>query len=565
MKTLRNIVLVVLLLLVTSYFLFANTLIKSIAEKEMGKAHGAEVNIGDVDHSLFPATITLTDIQVTDPVTPSQNKVSIQSAFADVEIMPLLSKKLIANELVVDAVSFGQKRSEPGEVYRVPESSGFGFPTSEDIPSVDELLANSPLKTTKAVQDAQAAYAKHEVQLKAQYEALPDKSRIDYYKAEVEKLKNTDFKDPQSIATAKAKFDELKKQIKDDKQKIDAFRQTASAAKDDLSAASAALKTAPQEDYQLLQGLVAGDQAALSQVTQAVFGEKAAQYTQYLTLAIQTLAPMLSGETTDEPVEVDTSGIPNVWIKKARASVAFNGESIASEWQNITDQHALINAATTFSVEAAKGALWDAFSTSGEFKIDELGVDASQQWSLNGVNLEELAVSQSERLSAQVVSALLNSSGSLSVTDNQLSGGGNVDLAKLAIAATGTDDFTSAIADALDDLSALGLNIGLSGDLQNPSFSVKSDLDRQLVGAITASLTGEQQGKLAELRNKLNAKAADQLGDTNAALAQTLDWQQLANGDSATLEGLLETQLNSVIDDQKDKLLNKLKSRLGGE
>lgn len=567
MKTLRNSILIFLLVIIVGYFLFANSIIKSIAERAMTTAHGAEVNIGYVEHRLFPASIKLGEVQVTDPAAPNQNKVQFEQAFVEVELMPLLSAKLIAEELVVDGIAFGQPRTSPGEVLRQPDpNNGFGFPTVEDLPSVDELLANSPLKTTKAVEEAQAVYAKHGETLQQQYEALPSKEQIEQYKAEIEALKNTDYNNPKELLAAKEKFDELKTKILADKQTIDEFRATASAAQADFSGAAEMLKNAPAEDYELLQGLIAGDQAALSQVTQSLFGEKAAQYTQYLTLAVQTIAPMLSGDASAEPEAVveNLDGLPNVWIKKARASVAFEGESVVSEWHNITDQHSLVDAATTFTINAAKGSLWELFSTSGQFILDEQGIDAEQQWNIQGVNLDDLAISDSERITAQIVQALLTTTGNLTITDNQLSGGGEIDLAQLALSASGNDDFTAAIADAIDDISNLAMQVSFNGDIKNPGFTLSSDLDQQLIGAITTSLTGDQQGKLAELREKLNAQAADQLGATNLALAETVDWQALASGDASALEELLQAELNNVIDEQKNKLFDRLKDRIGG-
>ena len=59
----------VLLFLV--YFLFANTIIKSILESKLGESYGAEVNIDEFDHSLFPTTVTLKGIALTNPTKPT--------------------------------------------------------------------------------------------------------------------------------------------------------------------------------------------------------------------------------------------------------------------------------------------------------------------------------------------------------------------------------------------------------------------------------------------------------------------------------------------------------------
>ncbi|WP_164084649.1 TIGR03545 family protein [Alteromonas flava] len=567
MKTFRNALIGLLIVIIAGYFLFADWLIKTIAEEEIGKAYGAEVNIGAVSHSLFPTTITFSDIQLTDPIQPTTNKVAVQQAFADVEFGPLLSKKLIANEVNIDGVAFGTARASAGAVYRQPEPAGnFGFPSLEDVPSVDELLQNSPLKTTAAVTQAQQTVQKHEAILKEQFEALPSKARIDEYKAQIKALQAQDLKDPQAMLQAKNQFDQLKEQIRADKTQLESFTTAVQAAKEDLSAAKTALSQASKEDYQLLQGLVGGDQAALAQITQSLFGEKAAQYTQYITLAIQTLAPMLSGESAAEetPKEIPADGLPNVWIKQARASVLVNGESIASEWRNITDQHALVNGPTEFVIDAAQSALWQVFSTSGQFAVTADGVNAEQQWSIKGINLKDLNLSDSQRMSAQILSALATTTGQLSVINSQLDGTGSIDLAQLSMALTGSDDFTSAVASAMDDISALSMRLNLSGDLQSPNFSLRSDLDRQLMSAIATSFSQDETGKLAELRNKLEAKTADSLGDTSGLLSQLTGWQDQTAGQSATLNELLAAPLNNAVEKKKNELLDKLKGKLGG-
>ena len=63
--------------------------------------------------------------------------------------------------------------------------------------------------------------------------------------------------------------------------------------------------------------------------------------------------------------------------------------------------------------------------------------------------------------------------------------------------------------------------------------------------------------------NKLNSKISALQSDTQTELVSVESMLKAAQGDSSELEGLLKTQLNSVIDKQKDKLLDKLKSKFG--
>ena len=549
-------------LLFVVYFVFANSIIKAVLESKLGESYGAEVNIDDFDHSLFPTTVTITGISLTNPTKPSHNQVFVGTANADVELAPLLKDQVIVNNLNLLEVQFDTERASPGEVYRVPERSlsfdEIKAKAKDAVPSVDELLARNPLKTTAAVEQARATYETYGEGLKADYEALPDKSRIDYYKTQVEQLKNTDFKDPQALVQAKSAFDKLKEEMMADKAMISDFTEKASTAKTALSESVQALKNAPKEDYALLKGVIAGDQAALSQVTYFVFGDKAAEYTEYLMAAMQIVMPLIQGEEKSEA----PADIPSILVKEANVSVLWQNESITSKWNNITNVHEVFGNPTTFTIEAA-GNMLKEFTSSGEFWIDGNGVDASQVWQLAGVNMQNIPFSGNEALNAVLKTALMKTNGSMKVTDNMLSGTGEVDLQQLVMEATGTSDITSAIASALQTLTSLNMTMLLDGTLSNPGFNLKSDLDNKLAKAALGQLTASQQDKLDELNSKLNSMISNQQSLLTGELVDVNIMISAAQGDSAALQELLQAQLNNVVEQQKNKLFDKLKSKLG--
>lgn len=544
------------------YFLFANTIIKAILESQLGESYGAEVNIDEFDHSLFPTTVTLKGIALTNPNKPSNNQVFVGEAHADVALAPLLKDEVIVNNLNLLEVQFDTKRPSVGEVYRVPERSlsfdEIKSKAEDAVPTVDELLARNPLKTTEAIKQAKATYDTYGAGLKDDYKTLPDKSRIAYYKTQVEQLKETDYKDPQALVQAKAAFDKLKEEIQADRARISAFTEKATNAKAALSASAEALKNAPKEDYALLQGVIAGDQAALSQVTYFVFGDKAAEYTEYLMAAMQIVMPLIQGEEKSET----PADVPSILVKEANVSVLWQNEAITSKWNNITNVHEVFGNPTTFTIEAA-GDLLKSFTSNGEFWIDESGVDASQIWQLAGVNMSDVSFSGSDALDAVLKSALMKTSGSMKVTDNVLSGGGEVDLQQLVMEATGSSDITSAIAKALQGMNSLNMTMLLDGTLSNPGFSLKSDLDNQLAQAALSQLTDSQQGKLDELNSKLSDMVGSQQSLLSGELVDVNSMLSAAQGDSAALQELLQAQIGNVVEQQKNKLLDKLKGKFG--
>ena len=560
----RYIPLVVLLLVAVGYWLFANTIIKSILEDQLSQSYGAEVNIGSFNHSLFPTTVTIEDIQLTNPTAPMRNQVVVGKAFGDVALMPLLSKEVIVNKLQLLDVEFDQPRNSEGKVLRQPTQSltfdEIKQKAKEAIPTVDELIERNPLMTTAAVAQAKQTYETYSEELKTSYQALPDKSRIEEYKTQVEALKEMDFKNPQALVEAQSKLKTLKEQISADRALITDFTDNAKNARTALSDSLQQLKAAPKQDYQLMKGIIAGDEAAMQQVTQLVFGDKAAEYTQYLMSAVQIVLPLIHGEpqTDDTPA----TELPAILVKEAEVAVRYKDETIGSVWKNITNTHPVFGEPTTFTISAA-GELLKQFESSGQFWIDEKGVDASQQWSLAGVNLANVPMVNSEKLSAALEKALVTTSGQFSINDNLLNGSGDIDLASLVIEAAGTNKLTTAIANALNQLKTLDMKLNLSGTLSNPDFAISSDLDNKLAQAAISELTASQQDKLDEVMLRLNGMVGGVQSETQGQLVNVESMLSAAQGDSSQLESLLKTQLNNVIDQQKNKLFDKLKSKLG--
>ncbi|MDB2331413.1 TIGR03545 family protein [Alteromonas sp.] len=548
--------------LIAVYFLFANTIIKAVLTSKLGESYGAEVNIDTLDHSLFPTTVTLKGIALTNPTKPTHNQVFVGEAYADVALMPLLSDQVVVNNLDLLKVQFDTQRSAPGDVYRVPERS-LSFDEIKDkakdaVPTVDELLARNPLKTTAAVTEAKQAYERYSSSLKQDYASLPDKNRIDYYKTQIAQLKETDYRDPQALLQAKSALTGLKEEISADKALISTFSEKATEAKDALSASVQALKQAPKADYDLLKGVIAGDQAALSQVTYFVFGDKAAEYTEYLMSAMQIVMPLLQGDSTsDAPAD-----IPSILVKETNVSVLWQNETIESTWNNITNTHSVFGKPTTFTIDAA-GDLLKSFTSSGEFWIDENGVDAKQIWSLAGVTMSNINFEGNESLEAIMKSALMATNGSMNITNNQLNGSGEVDLKQLVMEASGNTEITQAIANALQSLTDLSMTMLLDGSLANPGFKLKSDLDNKLAQAALGQLTASQQDKLDELNSKLNAMIAGEQSALSGQLVDVNSMLSAAQGDSDALKQLLETQLSSVVEQQKNKLFDKLKGKFG--
>ncbi|WP_338520076.1 hypothetical protein [Alteromonas gracilis] len=103
----------------------------------------------------------------------------------------------------------------------------------------------------------------------------------------------------------------------------------------------------------------------------------------------------------------------------------------------------------------------------------------------------------------------------------------------------------------------------LDGTLSNPGFNIKSDLDNQLAQAALSQLTDSQKGKLDELNNKLNSMIGNQQSLLSGELVDVNSMLSAAQGDNAALQELLQAKLDNVVEQQKNKLLDKLKGKFG--
>ncbi|MCW8091883.1 TIGR03545 family protein [Alteromonas sp. ASW11-130] len=553
----------ILLIIIIGYWLFANPIIKWILEDKISEAYGAEVNIGQVNHSLIPVTATLYEIQLTDHAKPNQNKVQIGEASADVEVLPLFSDQVVLSKLNLLDVKFAQPRQFAGAVIRPPEESvsfkDIKADAKEAIPTIDELMARSELKSTQAAARAEKRYQQYNDSLKENYQALPDKARINQYEEQIEKLKNADYKSPQAFAKAKQTLDKIKQNIKQDRARISAFTEEAKEARKALKSSLSDLKQAPVQDYDLLKGAFTGDQAAMQRISHMVFGDKAEQMTEYLTSATQIILPLLKDDKKDQNTQAD---IPSVWVKEAYVSVEFLEQRLASEWKNITNTHPLVGEPTTYSI-SANGTKFKQFESNGQFWLDDEGVDAQQQWTLEGINLSGIPFLKTEKLSALLKSAMLASSGHFKVQNNAVSGDSTVNLSELAMQAEGKNQLTTSIANVLQQLDQLKLNLEFSGQVDNPSFNISSDLDNRFAQLALTELTLSQQDKLDELKQKLTAMVSGDQKQINKSLKDINTMLETAKGNTDNLQELLQAQLADLVDKQKSKLFDKLKDKLG--
>jgi len=78
---------------------------------------GAEVNVAEVNASLFKGSIEIKGMQITDPDRPARNVVAVDNLTGDLSIRDLLAKRLVIDKVLVSTVDTNVPRESPGKVF----------------------------------------------------------------------------------------------------------------------------------------------------------------------------------------------------------------------------------------------------------------------------------------------------------------------------------------------------------------------------------------------------------------------------------------------------------------
>ncbi|WP_045858495.1 TIGR03545 family protein [Teredinibacter purpureus] len=563
------------ILLVTHFFM--DSWIRTGFEMVASDTVGAEVNVGRVEHSYRPFGVTLVGLQITDIDKPTHNKVQVESIAATIDLWPLLMNKVIVEQLTVAKLEFDVKRVSVGAVFRESavrtskEDDNDTIGLGVEIPSVDTLLASASLKTPTAQQALEDSYHAHDQELRQRYNDLPDEKVLEHYEEKIKAITERDYGTPADFLTAQEELSALKKELEVEKKKLSVFKNSASLASKDIGVKIAGLKAASEDDYDNLKGMLAGDLAGLSEITALLFGEQAKAWSKRLFSAYNIIVPMLeSKKAQDLDVErasgrwvefSETGPLPDFLIKKAHFSAVWEGQGFDSTWQDITTEHDVLGRATTFNVASLNTQKWKSLSLDGDFWLAASGLKANQKWAVEEIVLNELSLFADNALTGELKQANLNSVGDLSIRDGEMLGVGNIDLIDLVLKMEGRNTFTSNVATMLNELKNIRMEAGVTGDFQNPVFSLASDLDKQLQKSLASGVGAEGQERLIELQKKLGLMGSDTVDAGNGKLGDWRQWQDIANGKTESIQGMLNAKLEDQIDKQKSRLEDELKKR----
>jgi uncharacterized protein (TIGR03545 family) len=581
---------VVIALIMTFIYFFADALVKKGIEKSGEWYLGAEVNVENVEIMYAPLTLNIEGFQATDPEKPTHNLVSFSQASAGVDVWQYLFGKLYISDLTVAELRIDQPRLSVGQVFTLidpnAENGNKGADNSVlpgldvSLPTVDELLNNSDLLTVKQGKVLEQSYQIEKKKLQGIYETLPNKDRLADYKKQVEALTNIKINSLADLEKLNKDFTALKAQFDADQAIVKQAKEQVSNSKALLTKQTLALKEAPSADWKIIESKYQLDTVEGADFAHLLFGEQAREYFGYADAVYKKIAPLIKSSKVDKQAEKTTSEgryihfnddtpLPDVLIEQANFSLILPQGEFAISGKELTHQHWVRGNNSVVNVESDNVQGSGKLALALYFSLDKQRIlSGNGIWKLSEVDLNAVSLQQSSAFTLQLDSGLLSGNGTFSLLDDQLDSENNLNLDNTQYSGAGTSHLSTLFIDTVQSLKTLSLTITAKGKMTAPKLSISSPLDKQLKNSMVKQVSNKLTSFKTDVKAGLNTKLSKALGMSNDEAQSLVDVEGLISQTDQALDNLINSDVvkakkKEFEDKQKKKLEDKVKKKLG--
>jgi len=521
--------------------------VKYLIEEAGTEAVGAKVELDAADLSLFPAGLTLSRLQVTDPNAPMTNAVEIANVNMGLDGLNLLRRKVIVEEMALEGVRLGTPRATSGATREVSpqqeeESGMFSIDLpSLDVPNVKNILEQEDLETIRLIESLKTDLKQEKETWESRLKELPGKAQLAEYKKRVKNLKKAKKGGLEGILGGVEEVQSLKQDIE---QEIASLKGAKKEFEDKVALLRTRfnqIKTAPQRDIQHLKAKYNLSPQGLANMSQALLGKQIGSWVRQGAAWYERAKPFLEGAQAlggseagpefqkplrGKGVDVhfkEEHPLPDFLIRATKVSVSLDVGDLAGTVHNITTDQPTLGHPTTFAFSgdqlkgvksvALEGALNHVVPTDSK---DQLTVQAK------GYELTNLVLSKDAKWPVALTSGLGDMEMNAELKGQALTANGSGNLRDLHLSAGkegDTNPLTKALSSAVTDISQLSLQADVKGTLEQHDVTLSSDLDRILQNA-AGKMVNELAAKFgAELQSAISAKIAKPMQDLKSNLS----------------------------------------------
>ncbi|GJL62806.1 MAG: hypothetical protein NPIRA04_14600 [Nitrospirales bacterium] len=489
MKWSLGFVFILTVLLVVFWIFVVDVIVENIIEAKGTEIVGAIVELDEADLSVFPSGLTLTRLQVTNPDKPMTNAVDIARMAMGLDVLPLLWRQVIIDEMAVEGVRFGTERSASGAIRNAPISepaeSAFALSLPAlKIPNVKEILEKEDLETMRLI-EALKSDIQHERDIwEERLKQLPGKEQVQKYKQRVKQVKKSAKGGIGGVLSGVEEVQSLKTEIETDVRQVKDAKKEFEEKITLLKTRLAQIQSAPQRDIQHLQKKYNLSPQGLANLSQSLLGSHVGAWVQQGVSWYERLKPYLEqgqeAEKSETPASADDPGV-DFLIRLAKVSLQLDVGDLAGTVRNITPEQATFGQPLTFAFSGEK--LKDVQSLVLEGTLDHRqpaqALDQVQFIAKN-FHLQNIVLSKDKQLPVSLNDGAADIAITASLKGEALNAQGSGQLTGLKILTGSQQDarpLTQSLRKAISDVSQLSVKANVTGTIEHYDVTLESDLD----------------------------------------------------------------------------------------
>jgi len=489
------------------WWVVVDRVVEMVIESEGSNAVGAKVDVSSADLSLWPAGLEVVGIEVTDPASPMKNAMAIQRVYSDIELLPLIERKVIINNLRMEGIQLNTPRTSSGAL---PGTNGSATPKENPLPpwlvqlcetdsgvqfsfpSVEDILSSEQLKSLQLAEDMRSRASAFRSEWQQNLKDLPSKEDFESLQSQLKSLKGSG----RGLAGLLGSAAELQKLHADVQGKLDRIKSAQKEFKSSLATfkqQSVQLTKAPLQDVQRLKAKYALSPEGAANMSRMLFGPKVCElwqsgYRWYATLK-PYLGDMTGGPSADpQPGEGDEKAPPPYFlIRQLHIDALLNTGKFTGKATDITSVPELIGKPTTFKLLGRQLEKIKSINMSGT--IDLIQPDNpkhSVKMLVQQFAFQNLNISDSETLPLAIAKAMADVNLDLNLSGQKLDALVNAQLegVQMAIQKAAGSELNTALAEAIESVTRFGLTTLIQGT--NPDYvtKIESDIDQVLQQAV---------------------------------------------------------------------------------
>ncbi len=533
-----------------SVFILGDSFVQDIAEAALGKVLKTEVEIEGLDVELTTTNATFKGLKIKDPENLSRNLTRTGSAKFDVLGMQLLAKKLVIKEMSLNDViidSEMKKLDRTSEVNQDSVEASLGD-LSKNLPDLDlDVLAKemdieqfihpeklkSIVAIKKAEQEGQERIARWNETLKNN----TVEADIRQIQIEADNLRNSN---PKTFQDYQKAIERLKKLESKTKKTVNQINELQKNANNDLSFVTTNfdnIKELTEEDIKNSEKLANLKEINATHIGMMLFGKQfVGRYQQ--AMGYLEIARGYFGEKEEKPKRkqgrfitfpVTSIVYPEFLIQRLHINGQLTEQTQplmnwAGSVTDLTLDQKITGKPTVFDIlgdeigKPAKYHIQGVFDNRGENDVYTLTLKGSQL-EMQKVEMKKDDKTWPNHMSSKDVEL------KISMTLNQVTMEGHIQLVAKSVqfGFKGKKDkkiseTDLAVRETFEDLKSVEVNSSIKGQLDNPQFSVSSNIDSILAKRLDAMVGKKINEARTKIRNNIEGQVNQQRKDAEKSL-----------------------------------------------